>query len=149
MSLQQRITDEMKTAMRDGDSLRVSVIRMLRASFKNKEIDKGKGETLTEQDVLEIVVSAVKQHKDSIDQFQKGGRMDLVSKEEKELEILQAYLPKSLSLDELRETARILIKEIGAQGPKDMGKVMKALMPQVTGRVDGSAVSQVVKELLS
>ena len=149
MSLQQRITDDMKTAMRDGDALKVSVIRMLRATFKNKEIEKGKGNPLTEQDVIETLVSSVKQHKDSIDQFRKGGRMDLVSKEEKELEILQSYLPQPLSVEEVREKARTLIREIGAQGPKDMGKVMKALMPHVTGRADGSVVSQVVKDLLS
>ena len=149
MSLQQRLLDEMKTAMRDGDALKVSVIRLLRASIKNKEISKGKSNPLTEQEILETVISATKQRKDSIELFTKGGRTDLVAKEQKELEILQTFLPQSLSMEELRAKAEAVIKELGASGPKDMGKVMKLLMPQVVGRVDGSAVGQVVKDLLA
>jgi len=139
----------MKTAMRDGDALKVSVIRLLRASIKNKEISKGKSNPLTEQEILETVISATKQRKDSIELFTKGGRTDLVAKEQKELEILQTFLPQSLSMEELRAKAEAVIKELGASGPKDMGKVMKLLMPQVVGRVDGSAVGQVVKDLLA
>ena len=149
MSFQQRLIDEMKTAMRGGDALKVSVIRLLRASIKNKEIAKGKSNPLTEQDLLETVVSAVKQRKDSIEQFEKGGRMDLVAKEQKELEILQTFLPQSLSVEELKAKAQGLIRDIGAQGQRDMGKVMKILMPQVAGRIDGAVVSQVVKDLLT
>lgn len=149
MPLQRRLEEEMKTAMRQGDTLKVSVIRLLRASLKNKEIEKGKGRPLTDPDILEIIVSATKQRKDSIEQFQKGGRMDLAAKEQKELSILQTFLPEPLTSEELKVKAEALIKEIGAQGPKDMGRVMKALMPQVTGRVDGAVVGQVVKELLS
>jgi len=139
----------MKTAMRDGDALKVSVIRLLRASIKNKEISKGKANPLTESELLETVVSATKQRKDSIEQFTKGGRTDLADKEQKELDILKTFLPQPLSLEELKIKTAGLIKEIGASGQKDMGKVMKALMPQVAGRVDGSVVGQVVKELLS
>ncbi|HET6464803.1 MAG TPA: GatB/YqeY domain-containing protein [Nitrospiria bacterium] len=149
MSLQQRLLEEMKTAMRDGDALKVSVIRLLRASIKNKEISKGKQNPLTEQDILETIISATKQRKDSIEQFAKGGRMDLVAKEKSELEILQTYLPQSLSVEELKSKVQALIKEIGASGQKDMGKVMKILMPQVAGKIDGSVVGQVVKDLLS
>jgi uncharacterized protein len=148
MSLQERLIDEMKKAMREGDSLKVSVIRLLRASIKNKEIAKGKSHPLTEQDILETIQSAAKQRKDSIDMFSKGGRQDLVDKEQKELEILQTYLPTPLSPEELKSKAQSLIKELGASGPKDMGRVMKILMPQVIGRVDGSVVGQVVKDLL-
>jgi uncharacterized protein YqeY len=148
MPLQQRLLDEMKTAMRDGDALKVSVIRLLRASIKNKEISKGKSNPLTEQEILETVISATKQRKDSFELFTKGGRLDLVTKEQKELEILQTFLPHPLSLEELRAKTEALIKEIGASGQKDMGKVMKILMPQVVGRVDGSVVGQVVKDLL-
>ena len=149
MSLQQRLLDEMKTAMRDGDALKVSVVRLLRASIKNKEISKGRNNPLTEQEILETVVSATKQRKDSIELFTKGGRMDLVAKEQKEFEILMTFLPQPLSLEELRAKTQALIKEIGASGPKDMGKIMKILMPQVVGRVDGSIVGQVVKDLLT
>ncbi|MBI3995981.1 MAG: GatB/YqeY domain-containing protein [Nitrospirae bacterium] len=149
MSLQQRLLDEMKTAMRDGDALKVSVIRLLRASLKNKEIAKGRSHPLTEQDVLEAVISAVKQRKDSIELFTQGGRMDLVSKEQKELEILQTFLPQPLSLEEFKAQAQALIKEIGASGQKDMGKVMKILMPRVVGKIDGAVVGQVVRDLLT
>lgn len=149
MPLQQRLLDEMKTAMREGAALKVSVIRLLRASIKNKEISKGKNNPLTEQEVLETVISSTKQRKDSIELFTKGGRMDLVAKEQKELEILQTFLPQPLSLEELRVKAESVIKETGASGQKDMGKVMKILMPQVVGRVDGSVIGQVVKDLLA
>jgi uncharacterized protein len=149
MSLQERLMDEMKTAMRAGDPLKVSVIRLLRASIKNKEISKGKNNPLTEQDILETVVSATKQRKDSIELFEKGGRMDLVAKEQKELEILKTFLPESLSKEELRAKAEALIKEIGASGPKDMGRVMKILVPQVVGKIESSVVGQVVKDLLT
>lgn len=149
MSLQQRLIDEMKTAMREGDTLKVSVIRLLRASIKNKEIAKGRDVPLTEQDLLETVISATKQRKDSIEQFTKGGRMDLVAKETKELEILQTFLPPSLSVEELKAQAQALIQGLGAHGQKDMGKVMKILMPQVTGRIDGAVIGQVVKDLLT
>lgn len=149
MSLQERLMDEMKTAMRAGDPLKVSVIRLLRASIKNKEISKGKNNPLTEQDILETVVSATKQRKDSIELFEKGGRMDLVAKEQKELEILKTFLPESLSPEDLRAKAEALIKEIGASGQKDMGRVMKILMPQVVGKIDSSVVGQVVRALLT
>lgn len=149
MSLQHRLLDDMKIAMRNGDTLKVSVIRLLRASIKNKEITKGKQNPLTEQDILETIVSATKQRKDSIEQFTKGGRMDLVAKEQRELEILKTYLPESLSVEELKSKAQTVIKEIGATGQKDMGKVMKILMPQIVGKIDGSVVGQVVKDLLS
>lgn len=149
MSLQERLMDEMKAAMREGDALKVSVIRLLRASNKNKEISKGKDHPLTEQEVLESVVSAIKQRKDSIELFEKGGRMDLVAKEQKELEILKTYLPKSLSLEELKAKAEALVKETGATGQKDMGRIMKILMPQVVGRIDSAVVGQVVKDLLT
>ncbi|MBI3811219.1 MAG: GatB/YqeY domain-containing protein [Nitrospirae bacterium] len=149
MPLQQRLLDEMKTAMREGDALKVSVIRLLRASIKNKEISKGRNNPLTEQEVLETVISSTKQRKDSIELFTKGGRMDLVAKEQKELEILQTFLPQPLSLEELKVKTESVIKEMGASGPKDMGKVMKILMPQVVGRDDGSVVGQVVKDLLA
>jgi uncharacterized protein YqeY len=149
MSLQERLVAEMKEAMRAGNQAKLSVIRLLRASIKNREIEKGKGNPLTEQELLEVVVSSIKQRRDSIEQFAKGGRQDLVEKEEKEAEILKAFLPQPLTREELIEKAKAVIRETGAQGPKDMGKVMKVLMPQVVGRVEGATVSQVVKDLLT
>ena len=149
MSFQQRLMDDMKAAMRDGNGLKLSVVRLLRSSIKNKEIAKGKGQSLTEQEFLETVSSAVKQRKDSIEQFTKGGRMDLVSKEKEELKILQEYLPQPLTAEEFRAKAEKVIREIGANSLKDLGKVMKTLMPLVTGKVDGSEASKVVKDLLT
>ncbi len=147
--MQQRLMDEMKSAMRDRDSLKVNVIRMLRATNKNKEIERGKDKPLSEQDLIDTVVSAAKQRKDSIEQFAKGGRDDLVEKETKELKVLEAFLPPPVSPDEVRKRALSIIQEEGAQGPKDMGKVMKKLMPEFAGRIDGSEVSNLVRELLS
>jgi len=148
MLLQERLSQEMKQALKSGDSTRLSVIRLLRASIKNREIERGKNRPLTENDLIEVVVSAVKQRNEAIEQFAKAGRMDLVKKEEAELKILQDFLPKSLSQEELDAKISEAILATGASGIKDMGKVMKMLMPQVVGRADAAQVSQKVKELL-
>ena len=146
--LQERLSQEMKQALKSGDSTRLSVIRLLRASIKNREIERGKNRPLTENDLIEVVVSAVKQRNEAIEQFAKAGRMDLVKKEEAELKILQDFLPKPLSQEELDAKISEAILATGASGIKDMGKVMKMLMPQVVGRADAAQVSQKVKELL-
>jgi len=147
--LQEKLVEEMKEAMKDGNSLKVSVIRMLRASIKNKEIEKGKAHTLTDAEVMELVVSSIKQHKDSIEQFSKGKRDDLVTKEQEELDLLQKFLPPPLTPQELELKIKEAIQTSGATSLKDMGKVMKIAMPQLVGRVDGSAVSKLVKDLLT
>lgn len=147
--LKTRLNDEMKEAMKKNDSLKLSVIRMLRSSIKNREIERGKGITLNDNEVTEVIVSAVKQRHDSIEQFAKGNREDLVAQEKKELEILQSFLPKPLSEGEVRSLIEKAISETGAAGMKDMGKVMKALMPQILGRADNTMVSKIVKELLA
>jgi len=148
MALQQRLADEMKEAMRTGDTDRVSVIRLLRSSIKNKEIDKGKGQQLTDEEILQVISSAVKQRKESIEQFEKGGRQDLVEKEKKELSILQSFLPQPISDEELRIKIKEAIAQSGATDVKDMGKVMKLLVPQLVGRAEGSKISQFVRESL-
>jgi uncharacterized protein YqeY len=148
MLLQERLSQEMKQALKSGDSTRLSVIRLLRASIKNREIERGKNRPLTENDLIEVVVSAVKQRNEAIEQFAKAGRIDLVKKEEAELKILQDFLPKPLSQEELDAKISEAILATGASGIKDMGKVMKMLMPQVVGRADAAQVSQKVKELL-
>ena len=147
--LQEKLMEEMKEAMKGGDPLKVSVIRMLRASIKNKEIEKGKSHPLTDADVMELIASSIKQHKDSIEQFAKGKRDDLVAKEQQELELLQKFLPPPLTPQELELKLREAIQASGATGLKDMGKVMKIAMPQLVGRADGLAVSKLVKDLLS
>lgn len=148
MTLQQRLTDEMKEAMRTGDADRLSVIRLLRANIKNKEIDKGKGQQLTEEEILQVISTAVKQRKESIEQFERGGRQDLVDKEKKEVTILQSFLPQQISDEELRIKIKEAIAQSGATDAKDMGKVMKLVVPQLVGRAEGSKISQMVRECL-
>ncbi len=146
--LQEKLIDEMKAAMRAGDTRRVSVIRMLRASIKNREIEKGKSRPLSETELLEVISSGIKQRRDAIEQFTRGGRGDLVEKEQKEIEILQSFLPQPLDRTQLEAKVREAIAAVGAAGPKDFGRVMKAVMPQVAGRATGEEVSRIVKELL-
>src|SRR5579884_1971745 len=148
MPLQQRLTDEMKEAMRTGDADRLSVIRLLRSSIKNKEIDKGKGQQLTDEEILQVISTAVKQRKESIEQFERGGRQDLVDKEKKEISIFQSFLPLPISDEELRLKIKEAIAQSGASDAKDMGKVMKIVVPQLVGRAEGSKISQMVRECL-
>ncbi len=138
----------MKEAMRTGDADRLSVIRLLRSTIKNKEIDKGKGQQLTDEEILQVISTAVKQRKESIEQFEKGGRQDLVDKEKKELAILQSFLPQPISDEELRIKIKEAIAQSGATDAKDMGKVMKLVVPQLVGRAEGRKISQMVRECL-
>lgn len=148
MSLQNQLTEDMKSAMKAGEAgkLRLSVIRMVRAAIKNAEIDRRAA--LSDDEVLDVIAKEIKQRRDTIEDFQRGGRPDLVQKNQDEIAILSAYLPQQLSAEEVRELARTAISATGASGPKDMGKVMSALMPHTRGRADGRLVNQVVKELL-
>ena len=148
MSLQERLVAEMKDAMRSGHRMKVSVIRMLRAAVKNREIEKGKAYSLGDPEIWEVISSSIKQRRDAVEQFSKGGRQDLAQKEQDEISILKTFMPEPLTQEELIHKAKSVIQETGAQGPKDMGKVMKVLIPQVVGRVEGATVSQVVKDLL-
>ena len=146
--LKEKLMEELKACMKSGDAERVSVIRMLRSSIKNREIERGKGVELTDAEVIEVVVSAVKQRNDSIEQFTKGNREDLVAKEKKELEILKSFLPAALPAEEVRSLVKQAVSETGATGMKDMGKVMKVLMPRLLGKADNAFVSKLVREML-
>ena len=146
MSLKERIQTELKEAMKAHDELKVSTLRLLNSSIKNKEIDERK--PLDDEGLLAILSTAAKQRRESIDQYEKGGRQDLADKEKAELAILQSYLPQQLSKDEVAAAIKETIAETGAVGAKDMGKVMKALMPKVKGKADGKLVNELVKELL-
>ncbi len=145
--LRDRLVDEMKTAMKARDDVKVSAIRMVRSAVKNREIDLGK--ELDDREVTEVISSLVKQRRESIRLFQEAGRNDLVAKEERELAILMDFLPKQLDRGEIAEIVEKAIAECGAQGLRDMGKVMKIVMPQVSGRADGNAVGEIVKGKLS
>ncbi len=146
MGLRERIDTDIKDALKSGAKDKLSTLRMLSAALKNKQIDKRR--PLTEEEVVETVRSLIKQRRDSIEQFSKGGRQDLVDKEAAEIPVLEAYLPQQLTRDELEGMVRNAITETSAQGAKDMGKVMKALIPLVGGRADGKLVSELVKHAL-
>jgi uncharacterized protein len=148
MTLQERIQSEMTDAMRSKDSLRLSVLRMMKSAVKNKEIEKMK--PLDENEVLSVLSTLLKQRKDSVDQFRKGGREELAQKEEAEIKIIEEYLPAAASEEDIRKAVEEAVQETGAASIKDMGKVMKAALGRLAGKsADGGRVSQMVKEKLS
>jgi uncharacterized protein len=147
MSLRERLTEEMQGAMKARDDLRLSAIRLVRSAVKNRDIELR--HELDDREISEVIASLVKQRRESIRLFQEAGRRDLVEKEEKELAVLFSFLPPQLSRSELEALVTRVIAECGAQGNKDMGKVMKTLAPHVAGRADGKTVSEVVREKLA
>jgi uncharacterized protein YqeY len=144
--LQKKITEDLKQAMKSGDTIKRDTLRMLLSSVKNAE--GAKLETLDEGEVLSVISKEVKRHIESIDAFKKGNRTDLVEKEEAELKILQSYLPAQMGKDEIVKAAKEVIAEVGAKGPGDKGKVMQQLMPKLKGKADGKLINDVVTELL-
>lgn len=149
MSLKERLTEDMKQAMKDKEAgkLRLSVIRMVRANIKNVEIDSK--QELSDDEVLNVVSKEVKMRRDSIEEFKKGNRLDLVESLEQEIDILMKYLPEQLNETEVRTLVEQAVAEAKAVSPKDMGKVMAVLMPKVKGRADGKLVNTIVRELLN
>ncbi|OLE74646.1 MAG: glutamyl-tRNA amidotransferase [Acidobacteria bacterium 13_1_20CM_2_57_8] len=148
MTLQEKIQAHITDAMRGKDSLRLNTLRMMKSAVKNKEIEKMKA--LEEGEVLSIFGTLVKQRKDSIEQFRKGGREELAQKEEAEIKIIEEYLPAAASEDDIRRAIDEAVQETGATSMKDMGKVMKAALARLAGKTaDGARVSQIVKEKLS
>jgi Uncharacterized conserved protein len=149
MSLKDRLTEDMKQAMRDKEAgkLRLSVIRMVRANIKYVEIDKKK--ELSEEEVLDVLAKEVKMRRDSMEEFKKGNRPDLVENLEREIDILMQYLPQQLSEQDVRALVDEAVKESQAASAKDMGKVMAVLMPKVKGRADGKMVNAIVREYLN
>ena len=147
MSLKEQLTADMKEAMKNKEKDRLAVIRMVRGAIRQQEIDGQK--ELGEEDVIAVISKEVKMRRDSIEDFKKGGRDDLVAAAEAEIAILMEYLPQQLSEDEVRNLVKEAIAASGAASPKDMGKVMKELMPKVKGRADGKLVNEIVKELLA
>jgi len=147
MAFKEKIDEQMVQAAKTKDKIRLSALRMLKNGLHNREIDLKRG--LEEAEFLQLLSSMVKQRKDSIEQFAKGGRTDLVEKEEAELKVIEEFLPAQLSEAELDAAIAEAIKEADAQGIRDMGKVMNVLMPKLTGRADGKAVGEKVKARLS
>ncbi|MBA3060525.1 MAG: GatB/YqeY domain-containing protein [Nitrospirae bacterium] len=151
MDILKKINEDLVTSMKskeEGSDLRTSTLRMMKSAIKNAEIAKrGKGE-LTEEDITGVLSTMVKQRKESVEQYLKANRNDLAGKENKEIEIIQKYLPEQLSPKDVDEIIKSTIQEAGITGMKDMGRLMKELMPKLKGKADGKLVSQHVKEIL-
>lgn len=145
--LKQKLTDDLKQAMKDGDKVRRSVIRLVLAAVKNAEI--ARQAALEDGDILGIIAKEVRQRQESIEAFKQGKRQELVAQEEAEMAVLKGYLPKQMTRDEIIAAARKVIEEVGAQEPRDKGKVMPKLIPQLKGKADGREINTVVTELLA
>ena len=146
-SLRQQVGDDLKQAMKSGDEVKRSTIRLLMAAIKNAEI--ARRAALEGTDILGIIAKEARQRKESIEAFKQGNREDLVAREEVELAILEGYLPQQVTREEIVEAARRIIEEVGAQGPGDKGKVMPGIIAQLKGRADGREINEVVTELLA
>lgn len=151
MSLRDTILDDLKSAMKAKEAGRLNLLRSLKAKLLEKEISERKGgeASLSDEQVVEVLMKAAKQRKESIDQFEEGGRHDLAEKEKFELEIIEHYLPEMMDEDEIREVVREQIDKMGAESMADMGKVMGALMGRLKGKAEGATISKIVKEELS
>ncbi len=147
-TLKERIDAELKDAMRSKNELLTSVLRMLKSAIKYKEVEPA-GKALDDAGVLSVIATLIKQRRDSADQFRAGGRSELAEKEEKEIALLQGYLPKQLSSQELSTEVQGAIAAAGAKGPRDMGAVMKLLMGKIQGRAEGKAISDELKSQLA
>jgi uncharacterized protein YqeY len=147
MSIKNRLKDDMISAMKNKDKEKLEAIRFIQAAIKKQEVDTRKD--LDDAAVIAILMNQSKQRKDSIEQFRKGGREDLATKEEAELKVLQSYLPAQMDAAELEGLVTAALQETGATGMKDMGSVMKAVMAKAAGRAEGSAISEMVKRKLA
>ncbi len=148
-TVRERIDADLKDAMRSKNELNLSVLRMLKSAIKYKEVEPGATGPLDEASILQVIGTLIKQRRDSVEQFKSGGRPELAEKEEAEISVLQNYLPKQLTPDELRAEVQAAISEAGAKSAKDMGAVMKVLTPKLQGRAEGRAISEEVKNQLS
>jgi uncharacterized protein YqeY len=146
MSLNERLNEDMKQAMRSQDKFKLSVIRMVRSAIKNIEIDQRK--SLDDNEVLDILTREIKQRRDSLQDFEKAGREDLAETVKAEIEVINEYLPQQLTEEEVKVIVQQTIQEVGASSKAEMGKVMSALMPKVKGRADGKLVNQFVQQHL-
>ena len=152
MTIKKRLEDDLKEAMKARDELRLNCLRMLKSKILEKEVSlrakEGKDYQLSDEEVIQVASSYAKQRRDSIESYRQGGREDLAAKEEKELAVVEDYLPQQLSRDEIVEIVSGAVEESGASSAKDMGAVMRIVMPRVKGQADGKLVNQIVRELL-
>ncbi len=147
MSLEEKILEEMKQAMKANDKIRLSAIRMVRSSLKNREIELRR--KLEDEDIFKVIQGMVRKGEESIELFLAGGRNDLVEKEKAEIEVFKSFLPQPISQEEILRIIDETIQETQASSMKDLGKVMKAVMPKLGGKADGKVINQLVKERLS
>jgi hypothetical protein len=147
MSLAEKITEDLKQAMKDRDELRLSCLRMLKAAVKNKQVEKGR--SLKDEEIQSVISSYIRKNEEAAKEYRKGGREELADKEEKESKILYDYLPKQLGSAELEQILRDTISELSAEGIKDLGKVMKTAMTRIAGKAQGGEVNKIAKKLLS
>lgn len=147
MSLKDRLAEDLKTAMREGDENRKMALRLLITAVKNAEVAALK--PLDDPEVIGVITKQAKQRRESIEEYEKAGRQDLAAKEKAELDVLQEYLPEQMGRAEIMSEAEKVVQALGAAGPSDKGKVMAALMPRLAGRADGRLVNEVVSEILS
>ena len=147
MALKERLTEDMKSALRNRETVRLGLVRMIRSQIKNREI--AKGNELSDEQVVEVVSSLIKSRREALEFAVKGDRKDLVAQAEEELEVLASYLPDQLSEEEIRSVVREAIDQSGAAGPGDLGRIMGAVMPRVKGRADGRLVNDIVRKCLA
>jgi len=147
MGLKEQIPEDLKNALRNKNALELSVLRMLQAALKNKEID-NKKEELKDEDVVSVVGAEIKKRRDAVKEYEKVNRPDAADQEKAEIDILMKYMPQQMNEDEIRDIVKSAVEETQAEGMKDIGKVMKVLMPKVKGKADGSIVNKIVRELL-
>lgn len=147
MTLQQKIAEDLKQAMKSKDSLRLSCLRMLRTALKNLQVEKGR--ELNQEEVQSVISSMIRKGKQAVQEFTDGGRPDLAAKEAQEVRILYEYLPQQLTPEQIETNLRQIIADLSAGGPKDMGRVMKAAMAKMAGQAQGKEVSDIAKKLLS
>lgn len=149
MSLREKIISDLKTAMKEGDTAKRDVLRLLDSAIKNTEIEKRKKDQgLSDEEILEVLSRAVKQRNDSIEQFEKGGRPELAEKEKAEIVVISAYLPEQLGRDEVVASVKEIVAGMGQLGPSDFGRVMGQAMGKLKGKADGKVVKEAVKEIL-
>lgn len=149
MPLKKQLTDDLTAAMRASDEVRKSTLRMLISAINTVEVAGSERKELTDEQVMQVITKQVKQRKESIDEFGKAGRQDLVDKETAEMKVLEAYMPPQMGRDEIEAEVRKAMAEVGATSPADKGKLMKVLMPRLSGKADGREINEVVTELLA
>ncbi|WP_448517704.1 GatB/YqeY domain-containing protein [Pseudothermotoga sp.] len=147
MDLKAKLNQDLKEALKAKDEVKLRTVRMLLAAIKNFEVEKMG--PATDEEIFQIMSKEIKKRQEAIEMYEKGGRQDLAQAEKQEIEVIQSYMPKQLSEEEIREIARKVISEMNLKSPKDVGTAMKAIMPQVKGRADGKLVNKIVSELLS